>query len=49
MNKQVGLCDATEIQSFGSEVARYELQKRLEDEGLWEPVVSVDQVGKFTE
>ena len=49
MNKKIGLCDATEIQIFGPEVAKYELLKRLEDEGLWEHVVSVEQVGKLTD
>jgi hypothetical protein len=41
--------DATEIQIFGPEIAKYELQKRLEDEGLWEEVVSVEEVGKLTD
>src|SRR5690349_4250155 len=41
--------DATEIQIFGPEVAKYELQKRLEDEGLWEYVVSVEEVGKLSD
>jgi hypothetical protein len=40
--------DATEIQIFGPEIAKYELQKRLEDEGLWEQVVS-EEVGKLTD
>lgn len=41
--------DATEIQVFGPEVAKYELQKRLESEALWEYVVSLEEVGKLTD
>jgi hypothetical protein len=41
--------DAAEIQIFGPGVAKYELQKRLEDEGLWEHVVSVEEVDKLTD
>jgi hypothetical protein len=43
------LRDAAEIQIFGPGVAKYELQKRLEDEGLWEHVVSVEEVDKLTD
>lgn len=41
--------DATEIQIFGPEEAKYELQKRLEDEGLVEHIVSVEDTGKLTD
>ena len=41
--------DATEIQIFGPEVAKYELQKHLENEGLSEHIVSVEEVGKLTD
>jgi hypothetical protein len=41
--------DATEIQIFGPEEAKYELQKRLEDEGLVEYIVSVEDTGKLTD
>jgi hypothetical protein len=41
--------DATEIQIFGPEVAKYELQKHLENEGLSEHIVSVEDAGKLTD
>ena len=41
--------DATEIQIFGPEVAKYELQKRLESEGLAEHIVSVEDADKLTD
>ena len=41
--------DATEIQIFGPEVAKYELQKHLENEGLAEHIVSMEEVGKLTD
>ena len=41
--------DATEIQIFGPDGAKYELQKHLENEGLWEYIVSVEEVGKLTD
>jgi hypothetical protein len=41
--------DAVEIQIFGPEEAKYELQKHLENEGLWERIVSVEEVGKLTD
>jgi hypothetical protein len=41
--------DATEIQIFGPAEAKYELQKHLENEGLWEHIVSVEEVGKLTD
>ena len=41
--------DATEIQIFGPEEAKYELQKRLEEEGLGEHIVSVEDAGKLTD
>lgn len=42
------LRDAVEIQIFGPEEAKYELQKRLEDEGLAEHIVSVEEAGPLT-
>ena len=41
--------DATEIQIFGPEVAKYELQKRLEAEGLAEHIVSLEDADKMTD
>ncbi len=41
--------DATEIQIFGPEGAKYELQKHLEDEGLAQNIVSIEEVGKLTD
>ena len=41
--------DAREIQIFGPEVAKYELQKRLEDEGLAGNIVSLEEEGKLTD
>lgn len=41
--------DAAEIQIFGPEMAKYELQKRLEDEGLAEHIVSVEDADKMTD
>ena len=41
--------DATEIQIFGPEEAKYELQKRLEDEGMVERIVSVEDAGTLTD
>ena len=41
--------DAFEIQIFGPEVAKYELQKRLEEEGLSEHVVSVQDADKMSD
>jgi len=41
--------DATEIQIFGPEMAKYELQKRLENEGLSLQIVSVEDDGKLTD
>lgn len=41
--------DATEIQIFGPEVAKYELQKHLEDEGLAGQIVSMEEVEKMTD
>jgi predicted class III extradiol MEMO1 family dioxygenase len=43
------LRDATEIQIFGPEVAKYELQKHLEDEGLAGLIVSMEEVEKMTD
>jgi hypothetical protein len=41
--------DATEIQIFGPEEAKYELQKRLESEGLAEHIVSVEDADTMTD
>lgn len=41
--------DATEIQIFGPEVAKYELQKRLENEGLSGLVVAMEDAAKMTD
>jgi hypothetical protein len=40
--------DAMEIQIFGPEVAKYELQKHLEDEGLAGHIVSLEEEGDLT-
>jgi hypothetical protein len=34
--------DATEIQIFGPEVAKYELQKRMEEQGLLDRIISLE-------
>ena len=41
--------DATEIQIFGPEEAKFELQKHLEAEGLAEHIVSVEDADKMTD
>jgi hypothetical protein len=41
--------DAAEIQIFGPEGAKYELQKLLESEGLAGRIVSVEDAGKLTD
>jgi hypothetical protein len=41
--------DANEIQIFGPAVAKYELQKRLADEGLEDRIVSMEEVEKMTD
>ena len=41
--------NATEIQIFGPEVAKYELQKRLENEGLAGLVVGMEDAVKMTD
>jgi hypothetical protein len=43
------LRDAAEIQIFGPEVAKYELQKRLEEEGLSEHIVSLEDAEKMSD
>ena len=43
------LRDAMEIQIFGPEVAKYELQQRLEGEGLAEHIVSLEEADKMTD
>jgi hypothetical protein len=40
--------DAKEIQIFGPEVAKHELQKHLEEKGLAENIVSVEEAGILT-
>ena len=40
--------DATEIQIFGPENAKYELEKHLESEGLAAHIVSVEDAGTLT-
>lgn len=40
--------DATEIQIFGPDVAKNELQKRLENEGLAENIVSMEDAELMT-
>ena len=42
------LRDAIEIQIFGPAEAKYELQKRLEDEGLAAHIISVEDAGTLT-
>jgi len=41
--------DATEIQIFGPEEAKFELQTHLGNEGLSENIVSIEEVGKLTD
>jgi hypothetical protein len=41
--------DAAEIQIFGPEGAKYELQKRLESQGLAGHIISVEDTGKLTD
>ena len=41
--------DATEIQIFGPEIAKYELQKHLEEAGLSEHIVSMEDADKLTD
>ncbi len=41
--------DAEEIEIFGPDVAKHELQKRLKDEGLAEHVVSIENTEKMTD
>lgn len=43
------ISDATEIQIFGPETAKYELQKYIEREGLAGNIVSVEDAGKLTD
>ena len=40
--------DATEIQIFGPENAKYELEKHLESEGLAVNIVSIEDAGTLT-
>jgi hypothetical protein len=41
--------DASEIQIFGPEEAKYELQKHMESQGLSERIVSIEDAGKMTD
>jgi hypothetical protein len=41
--------DATQIQIFGPEVAKYELERRLEDQGLAGLVVAMEDAVKMTD
>jgi hypothetical protein len=41
--------DATEIQIFGPAEAKYELEKRLEKEGLAQNIVSIEDTEKMTD
>lgn len=41
--------DASEIQIFGPEEAKYELQKHLEGEGLAGHIVSIEDAGTLTD
>lgn len=41
--------DASEIQIFGPEEAKYELQKHLESEGLAGHIVSIEDAGTLTD
>jgi hypothetical protein len=41
--------DATEIQIFGPQDAKYELQKHLDNEGLAGHIVSLEDAGKLTD
>ena len=43
------ISDATEIQIFGPEEAKYELQKRLESQGLAGNIVSVEDANQMTD
>jgi hypothetical protein len=41
--------DATEIQIFGPEIAKYELRERLANEGLETNIVEIEEAGKMTD
>ena len=41
--------DAVEIQIFGPDEAKHELQKRLEQEGLRDHIVSLEEAGTLTD
>ena len=41
--------DAAEIQIFGPDVAKFELQKHLEDDGLAIHIVSIEDAGTLTD
>lgn len=43
------ISDATEIQIFGPEEAKYELQKHLENQGLAGSIVSVEDANRMTD
>ncbi len=41
--------DASEIQIFGPEMAKYELQKHMGEQGLSDRIVSMEEVGNMTD
>jgi hypothetical protein len=41
--------DAGEVQIFGPEVAKYELQKQMENQGLADRIVSIEEVGRMSD
>jgi hypothetical protein len=41
--------DASAIQIFGPEVAKYELQKHMDNMGLSDRIVSIEDAGKMTD
>ena len=41
--------DAGEVQIFGPEVAKYELQKQMENQGLADRIVSIEEAGKLSD
>ncbi len=45
----VHIRDATEIRIFGPAEAKFELQKRLEGEGLAGYILSIEEVGKLSD
>ena len=41
--------DATEIQIFGPEVAKFELQKRMEEQGLLDRIISLEDADTMSD